>query len=133
MAIRTTEGEVKSLLQRNYDAKNKPNLAVRIRMANSLVNQLATRSAANGSPLPADTLKLIEANLAAHFYCTADPMAQSENFGGASASYDKRSFLEDAKALDWTGTLTGMLNPKKISIGWLGKAPSEQIPYWQRD
>lgn len=132
MAIRTTDGLVRAVLLKNYDTTNRPDLAPFISEANGLTNRVAVVAGEKGVSLPSDVLRDIETNLAAYFYCFADPLKSSKSTGDASASYMRESFLEKAKMLDYTGTLTAILSPRKIRIGWLGKRPSAQIPWWQR-
>lgn len=132
MAVRTNEELVKDVLQDNYDNKKRRNLAVKIGQASRITDRLATRASDAGTPLTTAELKDVETYLAAWLYTIGDPLPTSESAGGESVSYESRSYLEAAKAMDASGLLAGILAPKRASIGWLGKVPSAQIPFWER-
>lgn len=87
------------------------------------------------SELSSDTLAEIEKYLAAHFYTHQDPRLASESTGNVSGSYESMSYLQTAMMLDSTGNLKKIIEGKNVRVGmkWLGKPPSDQIDYVDRD
>ena len=97
--------------------------------------------------VPSDNrLKVIETWLAAHFYSIRDQQFQSVNTDGASATYqgqtamylDSTHWGQQAITLDTTGCLAGLVQDAKqgkrqLKMEWLGKPPSEQVDYVDRD
>lgn len=135
---RTNAKSVRELLAGNYDTETCPSLERFIRAAGFVVDRMVTCAAAKGYTFSTAELAEIEATVAAHRYMTATPgFLTSESYGKASQSYQRvgeSSYMADAVALDPSGCLSGLLNPAKRAGGfWLGKAPSEQTPYDQRD
>lgn len=136
---RTNAGLVEGVLRRNYDGKAP--LDVFIRGATLIVDRVAACAAAKGQALTAEELKEIETWLSAHAYQLVDKGFSSKNTGGASASYqgqtgmslDATFYGQYAKMLDASGCLDA-LDKNKIATGfWLGKPPSEQTDYRDRD
>lgn len=96
--------------------------------------------------LSSDQLRRIETWLAAHFYALRDQVYQSKSTQSASATFQGQSGLgldgtqygQMAKTLDFTGCLAeidrdsrkGKIN---VEMTWLGKPPSTQIDYEDRD
>lgn len=136
---RTNSSNVANILLDNYDGTTV--LDRFIDTAASLTNKVSTNDTA--SELDAADLELIERYLAAHFYCLADPLYASKSTGGASGSFqgqtgmglDFTPYGQTAKRLDVTGYLARLDMPTRPKAGsiWLGKAPSNQIPYVNRD
>jgi hypothetical protein len=101
-------------------------------------NALADKVSANdtNSLLNATLLKEIERYLAAHFAVNAkdERYADEEKQLDASAKYPTHDPYEDAMMLDVTGYLRaikkGRIHPQ---VFWLGKAPSDQTLYRDRD
>lgn len=142
MAVRTTSSDVQSLLEDggNYDAVNSPSLTKYILMASKIVDRVFTCANNKGITLDTDELELIERNLAAHYYTRSDPMYSSRSTAGASGSFVRpqgdaagESYKQNAIELDYSGCLKAIFNRSNVRFGWLGKRPSDQIPYDQRD
>lgn len=94
------------------------------------------------SQLTAALLVQIEMYLAAHFYEHLDPQPAREKTGDASADFqgefamglDSSKWGQTAKRLDVTGTLASLDRTRhRVSVQWLGLAPSEQTDYVDRD
>jgi hypothetical protein len=87
-----------------------------------------------GITLSSTTLELIERWLSAHYYTVMDPLYKSKNTGRAGASFNDRSYADTAKQLDTSGCLAAILaGGNRVGVWWLGKPPSQQIPYADRD
>jgi hypothetical protein len=142
---RTTVDLVELVLDRNYDGQM--DLQQFIDTANLLVNRVATCASDRGEPLSAEELELIERWLAAHYYAQVDPTYTSKSTDGASASFMGASgkYLEGSRfgqvaiTLDPSGCLESIVasgdgGGRKVARAfWLGKAPSEQTDYRDRD
>lgn len=146
MAARTTSQRVQDVLLDDYGRRadgTYPNLAPRIRAANLLTSRVATAAAARGVTLSSDELAEIETWLAAHFYAVTDKPYESKTTEGAQAKFVGKTGMhlqsthygQTAMDLDWSGTLRAVGSEQRRSVGafWLGKVPSEQIDYDQRD
>lgn len=139
---RTTAAKVQGVLQGDYDAEGAPSLTPFIETATSLTDEVATKAAAKGVSLGSARLELIERWLAAHFYAVSDQPFASNVTKGAEAVYqgktgmglESRFYGQHAMLLDTSGVLRAMNSPAgRASAAWLGKAPSEQTDYDQRD
>lgn len=137
---RTNAILVQAILQDNYKAG--VDLTPFITAATTIVDRVATGAAAKCLPLTTSELELIERWLAAHFYCVNDPLYMSKSTGGASGNFQRGAPTEgfqttdygrQAVALDYSGVLNAIGKRSFASAVWLGKPPSEQIPYTQRD
>lgn len=142
MAIRTTSALVQGVLGADYGQKPSgelPSLTPYIRIANQVTDRVATAAVDNKNiTLTSAELEVIETWLAAHFYTKMDPVYTSKSTGGASGSFvrgktEPEPYKDGAIAADYSGCVNAILNRFFASANWLGKAPSEQIPYWQRD
>jgi hypothetical protein len=131
MAVRTTAGAVRAVLMSNVVAD--ANLTPFIDAASSTVDAVKARASAKGTPLSFATLELIERWLAAHYYTRSDPLYTSKRTGDASGSFQERSYLEVAQALDTTGSLAAILSGKRATMAWLGKTESEALSYEERN
>jgi hypothetical protein len=146
---RTTPAAVQAVLRKDYDTAGLPDLAPFIAAASAVVDDVAACADAQGTPLAAGRLDLIETWLAAHFSAQTDRPYASKGTEGASASFDNQTgmYLEGttygqrAVLLDPSGCLAalgataapGAAAPTATSFFWAGKRPSEQVPYWERD
>lgn len=143
---RTTSGLVIGILGRNYDSDPEdglpPDLSPFMATATVIVDRVATCATAKGFTLSSTELELIERWLTAHFYCVNDPLYTSRSTQGASGSFQTGQVLEgfgateygrQAIAMDYSGCLKNISLKQRASMSWLGKPPSEQIPYRQRD
>lgn len=147
---RTTDALVKAVLLDSYDKRRKPDLAPFIRAANLLTSRLESAAVDYDPPLLTDELAEIETWLAAHAYCAPDqPYAQRTtssaqgSFQGKTGMYlEGTKFGQMAVILDHTGLLASLASGESIEQSsdagipggfWLGKPPSEQIHYLDRD
>lgn len=129
--MRTTEAEVKAIVETDVTISLTPFLAV----ATSLVDVIAEQSA---SP-DADRLTLIETWLAAHFYCQRDVRPSAERAGPVSMNYESVIALglnntrygQMAIVLDTSGYLSSLLSatagrPRRtVGVYWAGKTQAQ--------
>jgi hypothetical protein len=110
-----------------------------IRTASNVLASLETCMAGKNN---AATLTDIETYLAAHFAAMRDPQYQTRSQGRTSSSFQGQTAMgfqltwwgQTATRLDVTGCLGQLDRMKhKVSAAWLGKPPSEQTPYSDRD
>ncbi len=142
MAVRTTSEHVQEILVGHYDGKT--DLARFIATASSLVDWLVRKDTAHD--LDAAALELIECYLAAHFYTHSDKIAQSKSTSGAGGTFQGQTAMvlmstdygQTACILDTTLRLAEHSKAAekgvsgRVAMEWLGKRPSEQIPYEDR-
>lgn len=137
MARRVTPTDVDAII-RDYDTDI--DLAPFITMANVLTDKVSSKD--TDSELTTGQLVEIERLLSAHFYDQRDHDLENEITGDAEGKYtgkfgmglERTRHGQDAMMLDTTGYL------RKISKGivkagatWLGKPPSTQVDYVDRD
>lgn len=138
---RTTQGKVVGLLRRDFDADALPDLTGFIDTASAVVDRVVNCALGKGLSLGAPTLELIERWLAAHYYTRSDLTYASNTTDGASASFhgqtgmalDASFYGQSALDLDWTGCLNAVSKRQRAGAAWLGKPPSAQIDYVDRD
>jgi len=137
---RATPAAVKEVLAagRDYDTDNMPNLAPYIRAANLIVDRVKTCASTRGKALTAAELTEIETWLAAFFYTRSDPIYQNKSTAGGGAGFvsdpvDPERYRAGAIALDHSGCLVSLLKNQRATAFWLGKPPSDQIAYVDRD
>lgn len=143
---RTSESAVREIITTGKDDLGNPiPLQGFIEAAAVLVNRVVSCAATRGFPLDKDEQRLIETWLAAHFYAHRDQLYQSKNTQSAGATFQGKTGMhlestqygQTAMDLDYSGCLTALNNRATkgglVSLNWLGKSPSEQIPYWERD
>jgi hypothetical protein len=129
------------MLQLNYDGTT--DLTPFIASASAIVDQVIVLAAKKPNPVFFDavTPELIERWLACHFYCQVDLLYQSKSTGGASASFqgqtstdfDSTRYGQTACNIDYSGMLRA-IGRRQIAQGfWIGKPPSQQIPYEERN
>jgi hypothetical protein len=129
MAWRCTADQVESLL-RDYDETI--DLTPFITTANVLTSRLSARD--TESVLSSRVLAEIEKYLSAYFYTYRDPQTTEEQTADASGKFQERDYLHVAKMLDETGNLAKMLaGSVHATLQWLGKVPSDQTDYVDRD
>lgn len=131
-----TRGQlVEDILGRNYIPG--VDLTPYIEVASAVVSRVNTCAVAKGYTLTSSELELIERWYAAWVYTDMDPLYRSKSTGGASGSFDtdpkQKRYLRQAIALDPSGCLAGIVSGHTAGAVWLGKTPSERIPYSQRD
>lgn len=133
MAIRTTADLVDDIVEVDTTVS----LTAFIRAASLIVDQVEACAIEKGDPLTADELKEIETWLAAHFYTVRDPRYASKSTLRASGAFQlDSSYLDVAKLLDHSGCLAAMAaedGPLSARMLWLGRPPSEQTDYEDRD
>lgn len=142
---RTTSAAVQALLEpgQDYDTLTSPSLTPFIETASAMVDDAASCATDLGTPISTTRLELIERWLAAHYYVQSDQTYASKNTEGAGASFHGQTamYLEASKygqtaaRLDPTGCLQSVAGAERKSAGgfWLGKAPSSQTNYRDRD
>lgn len=138
---RTTERAVKQLLGSNYGTDhlgNDPSLRPYIDTAAAIMARVVTCATAKSFTHTAAELELIERWLAAHYYTRMDPTYTSKSTAGASGSFtspkdETERYKASAIELDASGCLKAILSRNKATAAWLGKVPSDQIPYDQRN
>lgn len=111
-----------------------------IRTANVMVNNLLSCATANGIAIDSDTLTEIETWLAAHLYAHQDPQYSEKRTEKAMGKFQGQTGMglestmwgQTALLLDPSGCLKGQQEQQLVGGFWLGKSPTEQIPYDQR-
>jgi len=138
MATRTTAAEVRAVLPQ--EVSSDASMTAFIAPATALVDYVASKD--SSSVLTSELLKQIETYLAAHFYALSDPQYQSKSVGKSSGvfqgqtgkRFDSTFWGQTAVAMDVTGCLDKLNSgAKQVGGVWLGKAPSDQTDYEDRD
>lgn len=136
MAQRTNEVAVRAII----DDDSAVDVAPFIDAAVAVTDYVASQD--SDSVLTDALLFQIETYLAAHFYEYLDPQYASKVTGDAQAKFqgefgmglDSNKWGQAAKRMDVTGTLVDMDRGKRaVTVSWLGKPPSDQIDYVDRD
>lgn len=143
---RTTATAVKDVLRLgteggDYDDVNNPSLTPYIDSVSLFVTRVAACATAKGKTLNAAELEMIERWLAAHAYALSDQTYASSSAGGASASFhgqtgkglESTRYGQHAMDIDYSGCVRAVSMKKTAGGFWLGKPPSDQIDYDQRD
>lgn len=113
-----------------------------IDMASVFVSRMQSCASDRGYTYTEDELRVIETLLAAHLYSIRDPRVTSEGTERAQASYEvgkqgeglrSTDYGKQAASLDGSGCLTAMSSGARAQFFWLGKAPSDQTDYIDRD
>ena len=141
---RTTSALVQGVLRSasvggDYDGST--SLTPYIDAANLVVTRVDTCATASGYTLTSDELEKIETWLAAHMYAMADQPYSSRTTSRASGAFygqtgmhlDATKYGQTAKMLDPSGCLAALGKGTKGRMKWLGKAPSGQTEYVDRD
>jgi hypothetical protein len=140
---RTTTAAVEGILQKDYAPG--ADLTQFMFTACVMVTQCNAIAARKGLSIDSDTQERMEAWLAAHFYAQSDKPYQNKSMssggGSASGTYQGQTsqgltstlYGQTALRLDFTGSLEVLDKRKVARMSWLGKPPSSQIPYYQRD
>lgn len=142
---RTSSASVQALLLpgRDYDTDDAPSLTPFIDTASAIVDDVDECATDRGYTLGSTRLELIERWLAAHFFQQSDQGYASKSTAGASASFhgQTKMYLESTKygqtavRLDKSGCLQAIASEerKAVQADWLGKPPSTQTDYSERD
>lgn len=143
MALRTTEALVKAVLRLgsqggDYDDANNPSLTRYIAAANLIVDRVATCATDRDLDLTTAELTEIETWLAAHYYTKSDRVYSSRSTKSKSGQFvlDPKvpePYKAAAIEMDASGCLAAILSRQRAGGFWLGKAPSEQTDYVDRD
>ena len=128
---RTTEEEVRAVI----DTDSSIDVLLFIEAATAITDKVEACAEDRDRDLTSSQLKLIETYLAAHFYAARDPEYKSKRTERAAASFFGKDdkWLELAKLIDTSGCLDAMGRGSMAQMYWLGKPPSEQIDYEDRD
>lgn len=143
---RTTAAAVKLILApaKDYDTGLAADLTPFIDTASAMVDDIVSCiTAKGGTALTAARLELIERWLAGHYYKVSDKTYSSRSTADASGAFDGQTamYLEStlygqtAIRLDSSGCLdaAGGKEQKVASAIWLGRPPSAQTDYADRD
>lgn len=136
-AFRTNQQDVREALQTNNDFDVTPF----IKHAHRITNKVRTCAINKSLALDAEQLESIETYLAAHLYALFDPQEQSITTERASATFqgqtgmnlDSTRWGQMAKTFDTSGCLASFDKGARAGFVWLGKPPSDQIDYEDRD
>jgi len=137
MGIRATIYDVQAVLETDSDIDLYPYIKVASVLTDKVEECATDRSAA----LNDEQLHDIETYLAAHLYALRDPQYSSKSTQSASASFqgqtamklDYTPFGQMAQVLDTSGCLSAYNVGARARAVWLGKPPSEQTDYEDRD
>lgn len=135
--MRVTPSEVREAVEADSDS----DVQFAINIATRIIDKVAACDSAADSDLSYEDLVLLEQLVACHVYTLKDPLYSSKSTQNASASFlnTKTQYLDTALMLDDSGCLAAMVDSaenrsKRVaSMSWLGKRPSEQTPYRDRD
>jgi hypothetical protein len=138
---RTTSELVIGLLLNEYDAENEPDVTPFIDSASVLIDEVVACAARKGKTLTDEAAEILERWVAAHLYQAPDPGYQEKQTEKAKGVYNTITgkglegtrFGQNALLIDSTGCLRGINNNARARLRWMGKPPSEQIPYYDRD
>lgn len=138
MTIRTTADEVASVIDASCEIDLRPFIVA----ANILTDRVSSCATEKGYSLSSEELRTIEQYLAAHFYGLRDGQYQSKSTERASATFQGKTGLgldltwwgQTAKMFDTSGCLSSFGSSGTVaSLTWLGKPPSDQLHYTERD
>lgn len=143
---RTTPQAVRDVLRNgteggDYDDVNEPTLDPAIDWAGLVVDEVYACSVRKGKPYSTAKLENLERWLAAHSYCMSDrvyvqrsTLRASGSFGGKLEKYlEFTPYGQQAKLLDNLGCLESLGKVKSVGATWIGRRPSEQTDYEDRD
>lgn len=143
MAVRTNEAAVKAVLAPggDYDLDNEPSLEPFIEAASLLTDAVEACAINKDRALSSSQLTAIEKWLAAFYYCLSDQKEKMVRTGNASSTFqgetkldlESNNYGKGALLLDTSGCLSAIAKRKRVRGVWLGRPPSEQTPYVDRD
>lgn len=144
MAIRTNAAAVIGVLQDDYgpaEDGSLPSLTPYMASASVIVDRVVTCAANKGITLDANEQEIIERWLSAWAYGESDKPYTQRTTEGASGSFAGQTgegfcsnlYGQTACRLDWSGCLFNLDKQQRAGAAWLGKPPSQQIPYCERD
>lgn len=140
---KTNSELVKKYLGQDYDSLEKPDLDPYIDLAALNVADVIVCAAGKTPAITfsAAKLEMLERLLACHHYKGPDPQLASKSTSGGSGSFrgvfgkglESTSYGQAALQLDTSGCLR-VIDAGRVARGaWLGRPPSEQTPYFERD
>lgn len=136
---RTTTELVQAVLVDDYDGVTE--LTPYIDSAYLIMNRVITCANEKEVPLTTAEAEMTERWLAAHFYAVRDKPYMSRSTGGASGSFGGSlgeglyftQYGQMATRIDASGCLENIDKTQVASLLWLGKAPSAQTDYTDRN
>lgn len=127
---RTTTDDVEEILEMTPGLDVTPYITA----ANLLITRVNTCATNKGITLTSAELEQMERWMAAHFYTVRDQRYIEKWTEKAKGMFDRKNdYAATAKALDPSGCLAAFLSGKRLVAAWLGKAPSDQTDYEDRD
>lgn len=123
---RTTPEDVIEILGTNYDTINEPSLKPYIRAASLIVSRVIECAEQRDQDITASEAREMERWVAAYLYTINDPIYKSKQTANSSATFNDRSYLDGATALDPSGCLSTQMKGTNAFMYWLGTVPSEQ-------
>lgn len=141
MARRTTAPLVQGILDAGGDYNGTSDLTPYCDTATVIVDRVATCATSKGITLTSTELELIERWLAAHCYVQSDQTyaekttqrAKGVMHGQTGMYLENSKYGQQAMLIDYSGCLYNVCKQQRPAAFWLGKPPSSQIPYFQRD
>jgi hypothetical protein len=138
---RTTPAAVEEVLIDDYDSINTPSLEGFIETASAIVDRVVECATRKGTTLSTAEKELIERWLSAHLYGMSDQpykarstLRASGQFQGETGMYlEATKYGQMAVVLDPSGCLNNLGKKNKVRAFWIGKRPSEQTDYEDRD
>lgn len=136
---RTTVNAVQKILLKDWNGADL--LDPFIEAATAVVDRVDVCAAARSRTLTSTELELVERWLAAHFYAMSNQQLSSKSTKGAGGSFrasgglnlDGTTYGQTARTLDYSGCLDAIAKRKVAAAVWLGRPPSEQTDYVDRD
>jgi hypothetical protein len=137
----SSAGAIQGVLLNDYDSENDPSLQPFLDAANSLMLRVIACATRKRTPLTSEEKEIITTWLAAHLYAMSDqPYTEKQTlsargkFQGETKMYlEATKYGQTAVNLDPSGCLVAVSNRVKARIYWMGKPPSEQTDYVDRD
>lgn len=141
MARRTTHAAVVEVLGNDYSADQGRSTVPFIDTVTGLVTRVAALAAQRGFTYTSAELERMECWLAAWAYALSDKPLTQESKGRASGSYagetgkrlEANLYGQQALTMDFSGALQALTAGKVVGGVWLGRRPSEQTDYDNRD
>lgn len=131
MMARTTEEELQAVVEVSGTGID---LLLFIDAASILVDKVSACATERGHTLTSAQLRHIETYIAAYLYTAKDPRYKSKRTERAAATFTVPDYWEIARRLDTSGCLDLFGREQHyVDFQWLGKAPSDQIDYENRD
>ena len=141
---RTNSTAVEEILLSDYGnttSRELPSLTPSIETAGNITDRVAVKAAELGVTHTSATLELIERWLAAHCYKSSDQAFAENETLTAKAVYQGKTGMglegtkygQMAMLLDFSGALTAMNRQRIAKAVWLGRYPSDQTDYVDKE